>query len=59
MNHPDVLLFSCRDSSTLQLETVFICHAMNALIQTSFKSMNMDAPYSQPSVSNTGVNKEL
>jgi hypothetical protein len=32
---------------------------MNALIQTSFKSMNMDAPYSQPSVSNTGVNKEL
>lgn len=47
------------DSRTLQLDTVFICHAMNALIQTSFKSMNMDAPYSQPAVSNTGLNKEL
>ncbi len=53
------LTLHCRDFRSMQLETVFICHARNALIQTSFKSMNMDAPNSQPSVSNTGLNKEL
>ena len=48
-----------RDSSVMLTETVYICHAMNSLIQTSFKSMNMDPPHAQPTLDNSGINKEL
>lgn len=43
----------------MQMDTVYICHAMNALIQTSYKSMNMDAPNAQPTLANSGIDNEL